>query len=193
MLRKMTRAAFHFFVSAGLLGCSVRGCSQVSDIPPEDQLHSYISLAVNVTTPEQKQELLDLTTGDLKSALSGATEESFKRAYIDRKYDFKSFDILERKDVPDKKEVTIDFKLVYKSWNAGESADRAPVIETTNRATLDYENGQWALAKVESQGSNFEWEVGLPMDNVSTQGVKPEDAPKEIQSTREVPEEQNEQ
>ena len=190
MLRKMTRAAFSILVSAGLLGCSIRGCTQVTDIPPEDQLHSYISLAVNVTRPEQKQDLLDFTTGELKSSLNGATEDTFKRAYIDRKYDFKSFEILERKDVPGKKEVTIDFKLVYKSWNAGESPERAPLVETKNRATLDYQNGQWAISKVESQGSNFEWDVGLPMDNVSTQGVKPEDAPKEIESSREVPEEQ---
>jgi|GEM_PF-6512363 len=162
-------------------GCSGRGRV---DIAPEDQLHAYINTAVNVTKSEQRQDLLDLTTGELKGSLINASEETFKRAYIDKKFDFKSFDIVQRKDAPGGKETQVDFKLVYKSWSAGESSDRAPLLETTNRATLEYEHGQWAISKVESLGSSFEWEVGLPMDDVSTKGVNPDDAPKEIESSR---------
>lgn len=164
----------------------MRGCSDGrQDIPPEEQLHSYIQTAVNVTRTEQRQELADLATGPLKSALLNASDDTFKRAYIDKKYDFRQFEIVQRKDVPGGKETQIDFKLVYKSWNAGETAERAPVLETTNRATMVYENGQWAIAKVESLGSNFEWEVGLPMDDVSTKGVDPDGAPVEVESSRE--------
>ncbi len=169
----------------------MRGCGGgLKDIPPEDQLHSYISTAVNVTKPEQRQELVDLTTGPLKAALINATDETFKRAYIDKKYDFQKFEIVQRKDAPGGKETQVDFKLVYKSWNAGESPERAPLTDTDNRATLVYEHGQWAIAKVESLGSSFEWEVGLPMDDVSTQGVDPEGEPTEVQSSRETIEEE---
>ena len=165
----------------------MRGCSQDrQDIPPEEQLHSYISTAVTVTKAEQRQELVDITTGPLKAALVNASEDSFKRAYIDKKYDFRSFDVIQRKDAPGGKETQVDFKLVYKSWNAGEPSDRAPVIETSNRATLIYEHGQWAISKVESLSSNFEWDVGLPMDGVSTEGVDPDGPPVEVESSREV-------
>lgn len=188
MLRESLRAICLFVASASLLGCTVGSCSGGrKDIPPEEQLHSYISTAVNVTKPEQRQDLVNLTSGSLKAALINASEETFKRAYIDKKYDFRGFDIVQRKDAPGGKETQVDFKLVYKSWNAGESPDRAPVVETNNRATLIYEHGQWAIAKVESLGSAFEWDVGLPMDNVSTEGVDPEGEPKEIESSREVP------
>ena len=168
-----------------LVGCSLRGCGGYDkDIPPEDQLHSYVKAAVNVTKPEHKQELVDLTAGALKAALINASDETFKRAYIDKKYDFKNFEIIQRKDKEGGKETEIDFKLAYRSWNAGEAGDRAPVVQTTNRATLQYEHGQWALTKVESIGSQFEWEVGLPLDDVSTKGVSPEDAPVEVESSR---------
>jgi hypothetical protein len=187
MLRSSFRAVGLFVASAVLLGCTMRGCSGArEDIPPEDQLHAYITIAVNVTTPEQRQELAELTSGALKAAIVNASPESFKRAYIDKKYDFRSFDVLARNDLPGGKETQIDFKIVYKSWNSGESGDRAPVVEISNRATLVYENGQWAISKVESFGSNFEWEVGLPMENVSTEGVNPDSPPKEIESSREV-------
>ena len=187
MLRSSLRAVGLLVASATLLGCSMRGCSQDrQDIPPEEQLHSYISTAVNVTKAEQRQDLVDITTGPLKAALVNASEDSFKRAYIDKKYDFRSFDVIQRKDAPGGKETQVDFKLVYKSWNAGEPSDRAPVVETSNRATLIYEHGQWAISKVESLGSNFEWDVGLPMDGVSTEGVDPDGPPVEVESSREV-------
>ena len=188
MLRESIRAVCLFVASTSLLGCTVRSCSGGrKDIPPEEQLHSYISTAVNVTKPEQRQELVNLTAGPLKAALVNASEETFKRAYIEKKYDFRSFDIVQRKDAPGGKETQVDFKLVYKSWNAGEPSDRAPIVETNNRATLVYEHGQWAIQKVESLGSAFEWDVGLPMDNVSTEGVDPQGEPKEVESSREAP------
>jgi hypothetical protein len=174
-----------------LAGCSIQKCGTgvYGDISPEDQLHSYITTAVNVTKPEQKEELMGLTSGPLRSALANTTPESFKRAYIDKKYDFKTFEILNRKEGGSDKEVTIEFRLKYKSWNAGESSERVPVVETTNRATMFYDKGQWSIYRVESQGTNFDWEIGLPMDDVSTKGVTPEDAPKEIETNRDAAEE----
>jgi hypothetical protein len=189
VFKRTLRAAGLFLFSATLLGCSLRGCSSSrEDIPPEEQLHSYIQSAVNVTRPEQRQDLIDLTTGALKAGLVNATEETFKRAYIDKKYDFKEFQIIQRKDAPGGKETQIDFKLVYKAWSAGETAERAPLTETTNRATLVYEHGQWAISKVESLGTNFEWDVGLPMDGVKTEGITPETPPVEVETSRDASE-----
>jgi hypothetical protein len=193
--KKISHIFTKMFLSCLLLmGCNLRGCGGgANDIPPEDQLHSYIKAAVNVTKQEHKQELVELTTGALKAALINASEETFKKAYIDKKYDFKNFEIIQRKDKEDGKETEIDFKLTYRSWTAGEAGERAPVVQTNNRATLQYEHGQWALSKVESLGSQFEWDVGLPMDDVSTKGVTPEDAPVSVESSRQQGEEAQQQ
>ena len=58
------------------------------------------------------------------------------------------------------------------------------MVDTKNRAWLTYEYGRWALAKVESLGTSFEWEVGLPMDDVRAEDYKEGDPPKEIRSSR---------
>lgn len=170
---------------AALTGCT-RGCSRGDDIPPEEQLHTYISQAVNVTKNADRQELINRTSGNLKSALVNMSDEAFKRAYIEKKYDFRTFEIIERKDLGEK-EVTIDFRLQYKAWNSGERPERSPLIDTRNRAYLVYELGHWAIAKVESLQSDFEWEEGLPMDDVKGEELKPGEEPKTIESSREEP------
>jgi hypothetical protein len=175
---------FVVFVFTGLLsGCTGGGCSSRKDVPPEQQLHSYIDKAVNVTKPLDRTELVELATGPLKSTLVNMSEEAFKQAYIERKYDFRSFEIIERRDVSEK-EVQIDFRIVYKSWRPGERTERAPLLDTKNRAYLNYEYGRWAISKVESMGSSFEWEVGLPLDDVKAEELKPGEESKEVQSSR---------
>ncbi len=172
-------------VFAGLLsGCTGGGCTTRKDVPPEEQLHSYINKAVNVTKPLDRTELVELATGSLKSTLVNMSEEAFKQAYIDRKYDFRSFEIIERRDVSEK-ELQIDFRIVYKSWRPGERTERTPILDTKNRAYLNYEYGRWAISRVESMGSSFEWEVGLPLEEVKAEELKPGEEPKEIDSSRE--------
>jgi hypothetical protein len=185
MLRRTSFLLSFLFL---LVGCTMQKCggNEQANVSPEDQLHSYITTAVNITKVEQKEDLLSLTSGPLRSALVNATDETFKKAYIDKKFDFKSFEILERKEGASDKEVLVEFRLKYKSWNAGEDGSRAPTVETTNRATLFYDKGQWSIYRVESQGSNFDWEYGLPLDDVSTKGVTPESEPVEVKSSREI-------
>ncbi len=170
---------------AALTGCT-RGCSQGEDIPPEEQLHSYISHAVNVTKNSDRQELINRTSASLKSNLVNMSDEAFKRAYIEKKYDFRTFEIIERKDLGEK-EVTIDFRLQYKAWNSGERPERSPLLDTRNRAYMVYELGHWTIARVESLQSDFEWEEGLPMDDVKGEELKPGEEPKTIESSRDEP------
>lgn len=185
MIRSLKRVFTFLFVFL-ICGCSIGRCSARKDIPPEDQLHAYISRAIDVTKMEQRQELVDLTTGALRSALINASDESFKKAYIDKHYDFKAFEIVSKnEDIPGER-ILIDFRLLYKSWNAGEQPDRVPVVDTKNRATLVYEHGRWAIFNVESLESTMDWEVGLPLDNVSTKGVDENTPPVEVDSSRSI-------
>ncbi len=184
MYRSLARSIVVFGFASLLAGCTGGGCSSRRDIPPEEQLHTYIEKAVNVLKPLDRLDLVDLSADSLKTSLVNMSESSFKQAYIDRKYDFRNFEIIERRDAS-KKEVQIDFRIVYKSWKVGERPERAPVLDTKNRAYLVYEYGRWAISKVESLGSSFEWEVGIPLDDVKAQELKPGEEPKEIISSRE--------
>lgn len=168
-----------------LVGCSIRGCSSRSDVPPEEQLHAYINKAVNIVSYDQKEDLIALTTGELRRAISGASQETFSKAYVEKKYDFRGFEIVERRDIDPDERIEIDFRLNYKSWSAGEEPDLVPFVDTLNRAVLEYEHGQWSIANVQSLETSFDWEVGLPMDSVDATGVNPDDPPAEINSSRE--------
>lgn len=184
--RQFTTLALGVFI---LSGCTMRSCSAKKDIAPEEQLHSYINTAVNVTSLEEKEKLIALTSGDLRRAISSATDDAFTTAYINKRYEFRGFEIVERRDITPGELIELDFRLNYKSWSSGEEPHLVPFVETLNRAQLVYEHGRWAIASVKSLETSFDWEVGLPLDDIDTTGVSPEDEPKEINSSREWDEE----
>lgn len=148
-----------------------------------------------MTSPDQSSGKNWSTSQPVLLELRSSTQQTTHSSELTSKkrYDFKNFEISERKEIEPGKRVEIIFKLVYKSWNAGESPDRIPLTSTSNRATLDYDHGQWALSNVESLNTAMDWEVGLPMGDVSTNGVSPDDAPKEVDSSRDVNEEETQQ
>lgn len=144
-------------------GCS-GGCWR-QDVPPENQLHTYITRAVNASVPDDRDGIIELTADPLRAALANLSPTDFKKAYLDTKFEVQTFEILQRQDLSEK-EIHMDFRIVYRSWTAGEVPDRVPTVDTRNRAILKYEFGRWALANVESLESNFHWEIGLSLDDV---------------------------
>jgi hypothetical protein len=160
-----------------LLGaCGPTLCSKRSDIPPENQLHRYIELAVNITRMEQREELESLTTGEFRDQLSSASPEAFKRSYLDRRYDFEDFEVTDKRVVRPDKEVHLEYRVKFRSWYSGEEKTRAPQQDIKSLAVMNYTNGQWAIASIRPLDSTFNFEFGLPLEGVSTQGVT-EDSP----------------
>lgn len=176
-LKRIMMAVGGFLVTTG---CTGGGCSRL-DIPPEEQLQSYIERAVNVTLPEDRERIVELTADPLKSALTNLSASDFKKAYIDTKFEVQTFEVLQRADTGEK-ECEIDFRIVYRSWLPGENPERAPLVDTRNRAIMQYEYGRWALANVESLDSEFRWEIGLSLDDV--EAAPPEATPVEVTSSR---------
>ena len=157
---------FLFFV-----GCGPKRCNSLSDIPPEEQLRTYIDLAVNIIRMEQREELEGLTTGEFKDSLTALSAEAFKSSYLDRRYEFDEFEFLQKTEIEPKKEVQIEYRVKFRTWITGEDKTRAPVQEITSVATLKYSQGQWAIADIKPTDTNFNWDVGLPLDGVLTRGV----------------------
>ena len=161
---------FVFFV-----WCGPKRCSSLQDIPAEEQLRSYIDLAVNIIRIEQRDELEALTTGEFKDSLTALSEEAFKESYLNRRYEFEEFELIGKTETEPQKEVEIEYRVKFKTWLIGEDKARAPVQEITSIATLKYSQGHWAVAAIKPLDTNFNWDVGLPLDGVSTKGVMPDE------------------
>jgi hypothetical protein len=166
---------FSLFLSLFMfVGCGPRSCSQRSDISAEEQLRSYIDLAVNITRSEQREDLESLTTGEFRDQLASNSPEAFKKAYLDRRYEFEEFEVTGRSDVVPEKEVELEYRVKFRSWMSGEDRSRAPMQEIKSLARMKYTRGQWAIAAIRPIDTQYNWDVGLPMAGVSTNDMPPE-------------------
>ena len=146
-----------------LLGCDVmkkwiyeRNHSEMS---AEEVLESYLTIAFNMESVSEKEKLMGLTGGKLKAALAGATAETMQKAYIDPRYELKSFSIVDRTDrTPRVTEIT--FLLSYLDLPEGETDfKKAPSVETENTVMLEKEKGVWLMTDVLGQKSLIDFPV----------------------------------
>lgn len=190
-LRILTTKLLPIIVLALTMGGCVRSCGgdQRGEMAPEKVVQNYLNLAMGMTSSSQRNQLVDFTSGRLREALASATEETIKKAYVERHYDLESFEIIERRDrTPRETEIT--FRIKYK--DLGTSAVRptdlstAPVVQTENTVALIKEKGSWFIRDVLGSKSK----ITFPMSNDSiihaTPGVMtplapevPDDSPEE--------------
>ncbi len=173
-LRCRTRHIVMFLWVLMIAGCGPSRCRARSDVAPEDQLRSYIDLAVNITRMEQREELESYTTGAFLDQLSAASPEAFKKNYLDRRYEFEVFEVTGKTEVEPQREMRLEYRVKFKTWLTGEDKSKAPSQDVRSIATMKYTNGQWAISEVTPVDSEYNWEVGLPMEGVSTEGVTPD-------------------
>lgn len=171
---KICRALCMIFFFA-FVGCGPKSCGGLDDIPAEEQLRNYIDLAVNITRPEQREELEALTTGEFRDNLSSLTVDAFKATYLDRRFEFDEFEVSAKTEIEPKKEVEVEYRVKFRSWLSGEDKARAPTQEVKSVATLKYTQGQWAIASIRPVDTEYNWDVGLPLDGVSTRGIQMDD------------------
>jgi hypothetical protein len=148
---------------------------------PEAQLYLYIETAVNVVQLSQRQDLLRLTEGGLKSSIAAIDDQTFREAYVDKQYQINSFELVKTQELDDR-EIQIDFRISYKSWSPGEDPAQIPTMEMLNRALLVFRHGRWAISSVESLNAAYEWSVGIPV--MSAESLDPNADPKEVISNR---------
>ncbi|MEY3903422.1 MAG: hypothetical protein RL189_2728 [Pseudomonadota bacterium] len=153
------------------VGCMPVRCSKREDVAAEEQLRNYIDLAVNITRMDQREELESFTTGEFRDQLTSSSPESFKKSYLERRYEFEVFEVTNKTEIEAGREVQLEYRVKFKSWLTGEDRTRAPVQEVNSLATMKYTNGHWAIASIKPLNSEYNWDVGLPLEGVSTQGV----------------------
>lgn len=153
------------------VGCGPVRCGKREDVAAEEQLRNYIDLAVNITRMDQREELESFTTGEFRDQLTSSSVEAFKKSYLERRYVFEVFEVTNKTEVEAGREVQLEYRVKFRSWLTGEDKARAPVQEVSSIATMKYTNGHWAIASIKPVNSEFNWDVGLPLEGVSTQGV----------------------
>ncbi|MEN9810982.1 MAG: hypothetical protein RLZZ488_2549 [Pseudomonadota bacterium] len=153
------------------VGCMPVRCGKREDVAAEEQLRNYIDLAVNITRMDQREELESYTTGEFRDQLTSSSVESFKRSYLERRYEFEVFEVTNKTEVEAGREVQLEYRVKFKSWLTGEDKARAPVQEVSSVAIMKYTNGHWAIASIKPLNSEYNWDVGLPLEGISTQGV----------------------
>ncbi len=143
-----------------IVGCARMCGVNHENMTAEQVVEAYLEVALNMTDVSQKQELLTYTTGELNAAIAGATEDSIRKAYIDRKYDLKKFSLIERRDrTPRETEIT--FSLEYKELESrnGAKPDQAATVTTENTVAVIKDKGLWKIFDVLGNKTSIEFPV----------------------------------
>jgi len=132
-----------------LIGCSKMCGSGRNDMTPEQVVQTYLDISLNMTKVEQKQDLMKLTTGNLKNALVQAPDDVITAAFIKQNYKLERYSVVERRDrTPRETEIT--FLLTYRNLGADKKADpeTAPKTTTENTLSVVKEDGAWFIRDV---------------------------------------------
>ena len=162
------------FVALTLVGCT-RGCGSSRDaMPPEKVVESYLNKALNMKRVTEKEDLLQYTTGRLKEAISSASEDVIKNAYINRHYQIESYAVIERRDrTPRETEIT--FRLKYKDLGVAEirptDSAIAPTVQTENTVALIKEKGVWFIRDVVGAKTSIDFPVSQESEIRAKAGV----------------------
>lgn len=144
-----------------LTGCA-RFCGvNHKDMSPEQIVEAFLNTAFNMRETSERERLAALCTGKLRQAINSSTDEDIKAAYIDRRYEVKSYSVIERRDrTPRETEIT--FRLIYAdlgSTGAEVAKDSAATVTTDNTVSVVREKGLWLLRDVIGRKTTIDFPV----------------------------------
>lgn len=150
-------------LSAILATASV-GCTKSEVVgDPKGRLTEYISRSFSIKSPEDRKLLLNYLTGDVKSRLSGWSDDQFREAFIDSKREFIKLAFREVKEISPV-EVQITYELTYMDQGKGHEKAREAKVTNKKLCQLVYEQGRWYISDVRNIKELVEYknELALP-------------------------------
>ncbi|MCB9228604.1 MAG: hypothetical protein H6618_03250 [Deltaproteobacteria bacterium] len=149
----ITLLGVSFFVSACVGMCQ----KSHEDMTAEEVVQSYLDLAFNISDMSQKADLMEWTTGNLEAALAETSDDIFRQAYIERKYQLNRFSLVERRDrTPRETEIT--FQLDYRDLlTDGRSSSGSASVVTENTVAVIRERGLWKIRDVIGSKTTFDF------------------------------------
>ena len=150
-----------------MLSCAIfivsctRSCGKTrGDMTPDQVVEAYLDIALNMTEVSERDLLLEYTSGNLKEAIEGASDETIKRAYIERAYKISSYSVVERRDrTPRETEIT--FRLEYLDLGAeGKTKEAdAPKVTTENTVSVIKSEGIWFIQDVMGNKTSIDFPI----------------------------------
>lgn len=143
------------------LGSCTKLCSKShEDLDPVEVVEQYLDIALNMTSLEQRDDLLQFTTGALHESIAKASDETLTEAYINKSYKLNRYSVVERRDrTPRETEIT--FELVYREFTKDDKTPKEaiPLISTENTVSVVRENNLWLIKDVLNKKSTFDFPV----------------------------------
>ncbi|MEZ4743466.1 MAG: hypothetical protein R3B45_13655 [Bdellovibrionota bacterium] len=151
------------------------GCAQMCDksreeMSAEEVVEAYLDIALNMSSVNEKELLLEYTTGDLATVIASANDEAIRQAYIEKKYNLKKYVLMERRDRTPR-EVEIKYQLAYSegSKDPSEKNEDAPIVTTENTVAVVKRKGIWYIHDVIGNKTSIEF----PVTELNTIRAKP--------------------
>ena len=141
-----------------LAGCTSMCGKNRKDLTPEEVVQTYLDVSLNMTDLDQKAQLVNLTTGTLRSAIEQASDETINKAFIDKRYHLEAYSVVERRDrTPRETEIT--FVLTYRDLgtDAGMKPHEAAQITTENTVSVVRLKGAWAIRDVLGKNTSIDF------------------------------------
>ena len=143
-------------LSLFFIGCT-KMCTQTREsMSPKDVVEAYLRTAFNIQELKQKELILQYVTGDLKNAISGASDDTIMEAYVKPRYVLKNMYIIEQ-DNKTPRETEVSYQLQYQENPENQKISEASTITTENRVSLIKENGRWYIQGVISKETSIEF------------------------------------
>jgi hypothetical protein len=142
------------------------------DMTPEQVVEAYLDIALNMTDVDQRDLLLEYTTGNLRESIEQASDEVIKEAYVDRKYELENYSVVERRDrTPRETEIT--FQIEFKDLGTAEESDpaTAPKVTTENTVSVVKKDQIWLIRDVLGNKTSIDFPVSK--DSQITAKAKP--------------------
>ncbi len=143
-----------------LISCN-KMCSSREAMTPEQVVQAYLDISLNMTDVNQKQELLKLTTGNLRSALEGASDQIITAAFVKQNFKLERYSVVERRDrTPRETEIT--FSLSYRNLGTDKSTpvESAPQTTTENTVSVVKREGAWYINDVLGKKTSIDFILG---------------------------------
>lgn len=130
-------------VFPAILLLALSACNKKSEQPttPEGSLETYVKTAFNAKSADDRQKLLDLSTGEARAWLETMSPEDFKKQFVDNSMVLQNF---KAKDL--RKEQSGDVSLVYElAFRDGKTPNAAAYTNRKIAYLTKDEKGEWKI------------------------------------------------
>jgi hypothetical protein len=143
-----------------LVGSCTKSCGgSHASMSPEDVVQAYLDVAFNLESVDDRQKLLEFTTGPMKDAIATASDVAIREAYVEPRYELKRYSVIERRDrTPRESEITFEIEFRNLAREGGEkplSIDEIPVVTVENTVSVVREKKLWLISDVLNKKSSF--------------------------------------